>query len=169
MEHHRGITGKDQIGSTLFSLWNRVAGTPKPEDPSPTVRLHLATCAILLEAAFADEEFSEIERAIVTNAICKRFSLSIEEGQELIEISIAKRRESPDLWHFTREINTACTREEKLAIVQELWAVVLADRTLHTHEDYLMHKLGKLLNLSHPELIQAKLVAKEEGRIANSE
>jgi len=40
-----------------------------------------------------------------------------------------------------------------------VWKLVYADGILDKHEDYLAHKLAKLLRLSHRELIDAKLKA----------
>ena len=39
-----------------------------------------------------------------------------------------------------------------------IWKVVYADGHLDQHEDYLAHKVSKLLRLSHAQLIQAKLI-----------
>jgi len=49
-------------------------------------------------------------------------------------------------------------------IIEEVWRVIYADGTLEAHEDYLVHKLAKLLNLNHPQLIKMKMKAKNAGR-----
>ena len=38
-----------------------------------------------------------------------------------------------------------------------MWDLVYADGRLSEHENYLVHKLGKMLRLNHRELIDAKL------------
>ena len=65
--------------------------------------------------------------------------------------------ESVDLWQFARLINENYSREEKIAIIEVLWKVVFVDGKMDKYEDYLMHKMVKLLRLSHKELIDAKL------------
>jgi len=149
-------------GTEAGSLLGRLAGLlggnrtpPAPEDE--TDRLQTATCTILLEVARADDEFSDAERGHVVDTLCSRFSLSHSDAHALIETSTQQRKGSYDLWHFTNEINKACTRDEKLHIIEEVWRVIYADGALTKHEDYLVHKLAKLLNLAHPELIDAKL------------
>ena len=127
-------------------------------------RVRLATCVLLVELANADEAFSNAERDHVLATLRSRFDLSEAEAQELITASSATRDESYDLWHFTRPINEACTVADKIRILEELWGVVYADGTLDAHEDYLVHKLAKLLNLNHPQLIQAKLDAKKKAQ-----
>ena len=38
-----------------------------------------------------------------------------------------------------------------------VWKIAYADGRLDKHEDYLVHKLAKLLRLTHNQLIDAKL------------
>ena len=65
--------------------------------------------------------------------------------------------ESVDLWQFARLINETYSREEKIGIIETLWQVVFVDGKMDQYEDYLMHKMSKLLRLHHKELIDAKL------------
>lgn len=132
-----------------------------PPDPR---RLPLATCVILLEVAKADDEFADVERSHILHTLSHRFDLSHAEAKELIDAAAAQRDQSADLWQFTHTINDHCTREEKTRIIEEIWRVIYADGTLDAHEDYLVHKLAKLLNLSHPQLIAAKLAVIKETR-----
>jgi len=137
----------------------------KEENAAPDPRrIALATCVLLLEAARADDEFADVERSHILDTLSRRFDLSQAEAEELIDASLAERDQSADLWHFTHTINEHCTREEKTRIIEEIWRVIYADGTLDAHEDYLIHKLAKLLNLSHPELINAKLTILKETR-----
>lgn len=120
-------------------------------------RVQLAVCALLLEVAEADDEFSAQERHYVRDALASRFSLDRHEVESLMGAARERRAESVDLWHFTHEINESWSRDEKLAFMEEIWRLIYADGTLSGHEDYLVHQLAKLLNLAHPDLIQAKL------------
>ena len=120
-------------------------------------RLRLATCAVLLEAAGADNEFSPAECQLIIEALRARFDLTQDEAEELIRVALDRRQETSGLWKFTNQINQSCTLEEKLGIIEEVWRVIYADGSLDGHEDYLVHKLAALLNLTHPQLIEAKL------------
>ena len=64
---------------------------------------------------------------------------------------------SIDLWRFTSQINKNCSLEEKLCIIETVWQVAYSDGRLDSHEDYLIHKLSELFNISHKDLIEAKL------------
>ena len=148
----------------LFKLKNML--TKKPEvvsesqEQDETERLQVATCIILLEVAKSDDEFSSIEKATLKAILKKKFEISAEAAEELMEMASRKREESVDLWQFTHIINQNYTKEEKKKIVESAWRVIYADEKLDSYEDYFVHKLAKLLQLDHSELIEAKLKIK---------
>ncbi len=133
----------------------------KPIEPDA---LHVAVCVLLVETASADDEFHESERQQICRALQGHFGLSAEEVEELLEYTLNHKDHSHDLWKFTNHINKSCNRPEKMAIVEEVWRVIFADGQLDGHEDYLVHKLAKLLNLPHPALIEAKMTVRKEQR-----
>ncbi|NIA13626.1 MAG: hypothetical protein GWP08_06050 [Nitrospiraceae bacterium] len=160
--------GRSGGGAFFSRLMNMMGGAAEeaPSAPSetPGERFRLAACAILLEIAHADDQFAPAEREHILQTLCQRFDLSHAEAEELMEASSVKREASVDLWHFTRAINESCSREEKIGFMEEVWRVIYADGTLDAHEDYLVHKLAKLLNLAHPDLIDAKMRVLSEIR-----
>lgn len=130
---------------------------PSSEPPTEHERIQVATAALLLEMAHADEEFREMEQQIIRDLLQRRFELSEDAAGELMELAQEKRKESLDLFHFAREINRDFTPEEKLEVMEVLWRVVYADGVLDKYEDYLIRKLASLLRLSHRQMIEAKL------------
>ncbi len=131
----------------------------KEEDS--TEKIQVATCALLLEVANSDDEFSDIEKDNITKILKEDFHLSDEYVQELIELSDRKRKESIDLWQFTRLINEHYSPEEKIKVIEMVWRVIYADGKLDKHEDHLAHKLANLLQLKHKQLIDAKLKVRD--------
>ena len=127
-------------------------------------RVQVATCVILLEVAKSDDEFSSIEKTTIEAVIKKDFGISAEAIEELMHIASRKREESIDLWEFTHLINENYSKEEKKKIVEAVWKVIYADDKLDSYEDHFVHKLAKLLQLDHNELIEAKLKVKYENR-----
>ena len=126
---------------------------PKDE----TERVQVATCAFLLEMAHSDEEFSDTERDTILAIVQKQFDLSKAMAHELLDLSGREREKSTDLWQFAKVIRENYSPEEKSKVMETIWEVIYADGTLDPHEDYLVHKLSKLLGLSHKQLIDAKL------------
>ncbi len=143
----------------LFAGTQPLDEADAPADPA---RVRVATCVLLMEVAKTDDGFSDAERGRVVETLRERFDLSEAEANELMVLSATERGERNDLWYFTRAINEQCTVPEKRGIMKELWRIIYADGTLHSHEDYLAHKLARLLNLTHPQMIEAKLKVKQE-------
>lgn len=136
------------------------------ETESPVIdeaeRIQVATCVLLLEVAKSDDEFSSIEKETITAILKKKFQISGEAIGELMEIARRRREASIDLWEFTHLINENYSTEEKIKIVEATWKVIYADERLDMYEDHFVHKLAKLLQLRHRELIEAKLKVKKE-------
>jgi len=127
----------------------------KPHD------IRVATCALLLEMSNIDGEFSEPERESIISVLKKDYDLSDENAIAVIEASSEELKGSIDLWQFTNLINQNYSMEEKLSIIEAVWKIAYTDGKLDKHEDYLVHKLSKLLRLTHKQLIEAKLRVKE--------
>lgn len=130
------------------------ASNPAEADPRDVRR---AACALFLEMAGVDGEFSPAERDRIVALLKKDYGLSEEEASGLMEETNRELEQNIDLWQFTRQINLEYSREEKIRIIQTLWRIVYADGTLDKHEHYLVRKLSTLLRLSHEDLIDAKL------------
>ncbi|MCK4775238.1 MAG: TerB family tellurite resistance protein [Candidatus Krumholzibacteria bacterium] len=119
--------------------------------------LKIATCALFLEIANIDDEFSDEERVSILSLIKSEYGLTEEQAVQLARRAMEELEGSIDLWKFTNLINEHYTDAEKLRVVELIWRVVYADGKLDEHEDYLVHKLGSLLRLKHKQLIAAKL------------
>ena len=143
----------------LNRILDALRGAPLEETPaeSPEERLQVALCVLLLEVARADREFSEDERKHIRKILRERFALSETDISELLAQADARRDGSYDLFQFTRQLNESYGQSEKIAVMEEIWRVIYADGVLDAHEDYLVHRLGDLLNLTHRQLIDAKM------------
>jgi len=148
----------------MFNLKKRLLKIPEvdsaTQEQDEFERIQIATCILLLEVAKSDDEFSSIEKTTLTAILKKKFKLSEEASEELMEIAGRKREESIGLWEFTHLINKNYTKQEKRKIVEAVWQIIYADEKLDKYEDHFVHKLAKLLQLKHNDLIEAKLKIK---------
>jgi len=126
-------------------------------------KLQVATCALLLEAAHADSDFTAEEEATIARMVGERFGLDAEQTAELLHVADEERQSSGDLYQFARLVNDSFTHPRKLAVLELLWQVVYNDGVLEAHEDALMHKMGTLLGVRHEELMALKLKVKRSG------
>ncbi len=135
---------------------------PAPGDPAgaSTREIRVAACALFLEMCRIDGEFCESERENILAILKRDYGVPGDQVADLVAASREKLDNSVDLWWFTDRINRNFSEEEKLRVVETLWRLAYADGSLDAHEDYLVHKLARLLRLSHRQLIDAKLKAK---------
>jgi uncharacterized tellurite resistance protein B-like protein len=150
----------------IKSFFARHAGeTEEPgEAASPEHRLHVAACALLLELAHADDDFSPEERTHIERAVVHHFDLPIETARELIELAEQEREEATDLFQFTSLINAYYDEGQRMVLAEVLWRVVYADGKLSAREDTLMRKLANLLELRPGYLAEARKRAVGERR-----
>ncbi len=125
-------------------------------------RLHIATCALLLEIAHIDGMFTGEERQRIITALKGEYGLSDQEIASVMHAADHEVKKSIDLWRYTSLINQNFSPQEKVRIVEMIWKVIYADGRLDMYEDYLVHNLADLLHLDHTQLIEAKLKAKKD-------
>ena len=144
----------------LESVFSRDEGAGKKGDKPSEHRMHVATAALLLEIANSDDEFSDVERAQIIDTLKDFFELSDEEVDQLLAATREEVNTRIDLYHFTNLINENFSKPDKLVIIEMVWRVIYADKHLDGHEDYLVHRIAKLLRLQHSDMIDAKLRVK---------
>jgi uncharacterized tellurite resistance protein B-like protein len=126
------------------------------QDPSRPGDVRLAACALLLELAHADGEFSAQERRHIEGALGRHFGLDEATTQELIALAETARAQAIDQFQFTRVITDSYDLGQKMVLAEVMWGVVLADGTIADHEAYLIRKLANLLELEPGYLAQAR-------------
>lgn len=123
-------------------------------------QLQIATCALFLEIANSDDDFSIEEKDFIEKTMREEFNLDDELVTELLTLATQQTDESVSLYEFTDVINKSYGRDEKLIIIKNLWQLVFADGTLDKYEEYFMRTISKNLHLEHSDMIAAKLEAK---------
>jgi uncharacterized tellurite resistance protein B-like protein len=149
----------------MIDLLKRVLGN----DDSKTAEagtdgqdVHVALCVLMLEAAHADGECSSAELEHVITTLTTKLGVESSVIDELIDRAYKKREDSVDLFSFTRYMNQHYSKEEKIAAMEAVWQVIHIDGRLEGHEDHFAHKLANLLRLTHKELIDAKIQARQQ-------
>ena len=126
------------------------------------LKKHVAAGVLLLEAAHIDNECSNEEMEHIVETLKEKFALSDSCVNELLDLAHADRKQSVDLWEFTRYINNHFTIDEKKAVMEDVWRIILVDGKLDKHENHFAHKLANLLHLTPDKMIAAKLKAREQ-------
>ena len=131
--------------------------------PAGTSRVQLAACALLLELAHADGEFSAEERQHIERTLVRHFGVDETTGAELLRLAEAERSQALDHFQFTRLIAAEYDLGQKMVLAEVMWGVILADGHLSNHETHLVRKLASLMQLDPAYLAQARRAASGQG------
>jgi len=119
-------------------------------------RIQLAACALLLELAWADDEFTASERAHLESVLLRHFNLDAAAASALIALADQERKQAVDLWQFTSLIARRYDLGQKMVLAEVMWGLILADGTVAEHEAYLVRKMANLLGLEAGYLSEAR-------------
>lgn len=121
--------------------------------------LHIAACALLLDVAYADGEFSEAEVEHLEAVLARHFGLSEEDGRRILALADEARRRSVDHYQFTSVLLRGYDVGQKMVLAEVMWGLALADGEIAEHEHYLTRKIANLLDLEPAYLSSAKSAA----------
>jgi len=150
-------------GSSVSSLVGGPSARPEAEPSGTPTRVQLAACALLLELAHDDGEFSVAEQEHIEATLVRHFGLDEATSQELLRLAEAERAQSLDHFQFTRLIAAMYDLRQKMALGEVMWGVILADGKLSDHETHLVRKLASLMQLEPANLAQARRAAAGES------
>ncbi|RPI62113.1 MAG: TerB family tellurite resistance protein [Ignavibacteriales bacterium] len=129
---------------------------------SKNQKIEIAACALFIEIAKADGEFTDEERKFIISEMKSTFNLDDDYVNDLILLAEQRVKESVSLYEFTGVINTTFTFEEKIELIESLWKLIYKDEKLNQYEDHLIKRIAATINIEHKQIINAKLWVKEQ-------
>ena len=148
--------------SLLKDMFAGQANESNDSDQNNEHKLQVAACALLIEIANADEDFSEDEKNRITEIMKKLFNLSDSEVTNLIAKSTEEIENSVSLYEFTNVLNSKLSSDERYSIIKYLWQIAYSDNDLDAYEDHYIKKISNNLHIYNKERIAAKLEVKKE-------
>jgi uncharacterized tellurite resistance protein B-like protein len=144
----------------ISGLLRKLAGeadAPLTQDES-----RVAVAALLVLAAQADHTYEDIERAQIERVLAARYGLDPAAAAALRAEGEEAERVSLDIYRFTSRVKKHIPYEERAAVIEAMWRIVLADGVREQHEEALMRRVADLLGLEPRESIEAR--RRVEGR-----
>ena len=129
------------------SLFKRLRAEPAP-DPLEANDARLALAALLVRLARTDRDYAESEKVKIDEILSSRYGLAAGEaetlrlGAEDVEATVG------DTVHLTRLIKAAIPYEDRIALVVDLWHLVLADGTRDHAENQFLRLVVKLVGVN---------------------
>lgn len=128
------------------------------EAQGPERARYLACFAyILTRAAKADHHVSEGEARMMEAIVAERAGVDAEQAALIIRIARdAGHSRGTDDFLITREFERIATRDEKLALIDCLFAIAAADSPILTTEDNEVRRVASELKLEHSDYIAVR-------------
>ena len=128
----------------MFADLLRRLTAPDPEQV-PDADARLALGALLVRIARADGDYAQVEKDSISDILAARYPDA--DIDWLMSECEAFEAEAPDTVRFTRAIKDAVAYDDRLAVVEAMWEVVLADGVRETHENQLMRLVPPLIGI----------------------
>ena len=112
---------------------------------------------LLVEIARADHVVEPSERDAIEAALGQAGNLSPDELKNVVDDALNDADSAISLFEHVRLINEQFDRPSKLALVEQMWRVALADGNIDGYEEYTIRKLCDLLFIKHRDFMQTKL------------
>jgi len=125
--------------------WIRDFTEDEAAAPSGDAEWARALAGLLVEAAMADGALDADERIQIARVLAGQLQLGAAEIDSIIDGAIDSHEERIEIYGLARSIRAETEPEDRVAIMEMAWMVVLADGELHDYESQLMRRLAGLL------------------------
>ncbi|MBR9826515.1 MAG: TerB family tellurite resistance protein [Alphaproteobacteria bacterium] len=140
-------------------LFNKTGTEAQPEtDP------HVAATALLVEAALADGIYADCEQDTIINTLEVAFGLEGEKARRILDQAEELAETAVDHHRFTKVVKTCLSEQERVALIEQLWLVALADGEKSPFEDAFVRRIAPLLGIDDRERVFARSRAEAKAR-----
>lgn len=119
-------------------------------DPNPLGEddARLAIAALLVRLARSDHAYGASEVAEITRILSHRYGLTPDSAAELRQKAEQLEAEAPDTVRFTNAVKDGVPLDDRIAVIEAAWSVVLADGVRTAEEDALMRMIPRFLGIT---------------------
>ncbi len=115
---------------------------------------------LLLEIIRMDDDFDATERAAIEDILSRRFGVSKAQVGEMLSDAADKPRITYDDNQLLQAVKREYSTDQKMALVEGLWEIALADGELHRFENHAILAIANQLGMGQAELDATKSAAK---------
>ena len=136
-------------------MFKKIFNKKKREDSD---NKNILVAALLIHAAKIDENYTDVEKKIIKQALMELNNISSEQTENLIRLAEKKEEESNQIVEFTKEIKKY-SMKFRLKIIEVIWKIVYSDGTSDDYESNLIRRICGLLYISGKDngIIKAKV------------
>lgn len=112
----------------------------------------LAAAVLLVELARQDFDYGANERNMIANLVRDHFGLAPREAAALVDHAEAAEKNAEDDFQYRQTIKSNFSLSERIAIVEMLWKVAMADGVFMPQEASLIQRIGQSIGLSDAQI-----------------
>ena len=139
---------------TIKKIFETNISSAKPDDIDH--QLKLATAVLLVEMMQQDHRVQREEREAVRKILQEKFKLGNDETRELLGLAQQEAEEAVDYHQFTSLIAREYPQEQKIKMIEYLWTIAYADKSLDPLEEHMIRRIADLIYVSHKDFIRTK-------------
>ena len=127
-----------------------------PQSPLAPQDAKLSLAALMVRIARSDGSYDTEEIVTIDTLLGARYAMETAEVVKLRRDAETLESEAPDTVRFTRAIKDAVAYEDRIAVIEDLWSIVLADGVRDAEEDSLVRLVASLLGVSDVDSATAR-------------
>jgi len=139
-------------------LINRVALALDPNADNDVAQFDIqrVTAMLLVEIARADHDVGAEEFKAIHDALSEASTLPESELNAILQEAVNEAESTVSLHEHVGLINEQFDKAGKIALVEQMWRVAMANGDIDHYEEYTIRKLCDLLFIKHKDFMQAK-------------
>ena len=147
----------------MFQKLKRLFGSSGAE-PSPEIDPHVAAATLLVEAALADGIYADCEQDEIRETLEAAFKMDPGKASEVLDQAEELAETAIDHHRFTKVVKSCLSEQERVALIEHLWMVALADGEKSPFEDAFLRRIAPLLGIDDRERVFARSRAEARAR-----
>lgn len=152
---------QDFFSSKSSSGQNRQSKVKKGSKKDPNDNdLKLAAATLMFEVVRSDGKIDRTELIAMGEVLRSQFKIDEEDIQTMVDLAQKTSQEATSLQGFTRDICDNWGNAKRAKLLEHLWVIALADKTIDAHERHMVRKVAGLLYLNEMQIVQARENAK---------
>ena len=135
----------------MISFLKSLLSESNTAKPATQDEAHIATAALLIEAALSDDDYQDVERDAIIDVLVRHYKISDDDARALVQEAEKAQAASEQLFYFTRTVKDSFPIETRVQMIEMLWEIAYADGTLSKFEANLVRRVAGLIYVSDRE------------------
>ena len=140
----------------MFDSLKKMMSGKEPAKAHSEIDPHIAAAALLVEAALSDGIYADVEAEQIHEILMVTFGMDEEKARSVQTEAEDLAEDAADHHRFTKVVKACLPEAERIALVENLWLVALADGEKSPFEDSFIRRIAPLLAVDDRQRVMAR-------------